>query len=77
MKLFISNKQDMDLDLQHEAKDAHKLAYAELQYSLNVNTSIPLSMLVSNGRIDYFFSLEKVDIEKGLYIYLYNGSAVD
>lgn len=76
MKLFITNKQAMDVDLQHEAKDAHKSAYTELQYNINVNNSVPITFFSTFERVDYIFSLVKVDMEKELYMYSYEGSAV-
>lgn len=76
MRLFIKNKTDMDLDLQYEAKQAHQGAFNELQQNLSSSNSIPKSLFFSIGRVDYFFSLISVDIERDIFVYFYNGSAV-
>lgn len=76
MRLFITNKKSMDLDLQHEAKGVHKAAYAELQYNINVNNCIPICLTPTFDRVDYIFFLVKVDIENELYMYSYDGSAL-
>lgn len=70
MKLFITNKQQMEADLGDKSKDVHKAAFSSLSRSINVDNSIPTQIIKG----DSMFSLVKAEIDKSLFVYSYQGT---
>lgn len=72
MKLFITNKKNMEEDLPISLQqEAHKEGFKELRNHILSKNSIPLELFFEVGIHNYVFKLVKCDHEKEIYQYEY------
>lgn len=73
MKLFITNKREMDKELHFPElqSEAHKGAFKELRNSIIANNNIPIEIFFCDGIHNYLFELVKCDHKKEVYQYEY------